>query len=248
MKVAAITGAGRGIGRGCALVFARAGFAVALAEIEPSWGEKVAQELQAQGAQAFWWPADFRQEASIEEFFDQIDNRWGRLDVLVNNAGTNRPGNILETSLEDFESLLRLNLSSAFLCSRAAIPRLRRSGGGSIVHVSSLAGILGQKEGVAYSTSKAALIGLTRALALDHTREGIRVNCIAPGNVDTPLMEEWIARQKEPEEVRKRIYEAQLVGRLATPEEIGEAVLFLATHPFLTGVILEVEGGARLGY
>lgn len=247
-KVAVITGAGRGIGQGCAEVFAQAGFQIVLAEKNMVWGEESLREIQEGGGEAVLIPADVSDETAVESLFSSVRGQYGRLDVLVNNAGTNQPGSILETSTALWDSLLDTNLKSAFLCSKYAIPLLLESGGGAIVNVSSMAGILGQANGIAYSTSKAGMIGLTRALALDHTRDGIRVNCIAPGNVGTPLMQEWILHQKDPEVVRRQVESAQLTDRLATTQEVGQMILFLAIQPFLSGVVLEADGGASLGY
>jgi 2-deoxy-D-gluconate 3-dehydrogenase len=248
MKVALITGAGRGIGYGCAQAFVRAGYLVAMAERDEAQGRSAQASLRAEGGRAELFGCDVSQESQVTELFSELERRLGRLDALVNNAGTNRPGSPLETSLEHWNFLITTNLTSAFLCCRAAIPLLLRSGGGAIVNMTSLAGLFGQRDGAAYASSKAGMIGLTKSLALDLSAQGIRVNALAPGNVDTPLMEQWISQQKDPAAVRQRITSAQLVGRLAGVTEIGEMALFLATQPFLTGVVLEAEGGASLGY
>lgn len=246
-KVAVVTGGGRGIGAGCSEVFARAGYVVVIADRDRESAAGLRNSLKDKGFEALAVCCDVTDAESIEEMISAATERYGRLDVLVNNAGTHIPGSILETTDEHWDFILNLNLKSVFRCSRAAIPALRETCG-AIVNMASMVGLAGQKDAVAYSASKGGIIALTRAMALDHASEGIRVNCICPGNVDTPLMQEWIGRQKDPNEVRARVEQAQPVGRLATPTEVGRAALFLATEEFITGVALPVEGGATLGY
>jgi NAD(P)-dependent dehydrogenase (short-subunit alcohol dehydrogenase family) len=246
-SVALVTGAARGIGAGCAQVFAREGYTTVLADKDFEDVEKLAKNLTDEGLEAQAMLCDVTDGKSISDLFEVTLDTYGRLDALINNAGTHIAGNILETTEEHWDFLLTLNLKSVFLCCKAAVPALRGSRG-AIVNMASMVGLAGQRDAVAYSASKGGIIALTKSLALDHTHEGIRINCICPGNVDTPMMQEWIEQQRDPEEVRSRVYNAQPVGRLAEPVEVGRAALFLATEPFLTGVALPVEGGATLGY
>ncbi len=248
-KVAIVTGAGQGIGRGCAEALAAADAAVVVAELNPSTGHEVAEAILAADGRAWFRRTDVTKATEVDALIRETLDHFGQLDILVNNVGTHIPGTILETTEEQWDFLLTLNLKSVYLCCRAALPALLRTKG-SIINISSMTGLVGQRDGVAYSASKGGIIALTKSLALDHAAQGVRVNCICPGNVDTPLMRAWIGRQRDPEAVRARVMTAQPVGRLADPQEIGRVAVFLASDAasFVTGVALSVDGGATLGY
>ncbi len=248
-KVAIVTGAGQGIGRGCAEMLGEAGATVVVAEMNPYTGAEVAEAIQAGGGRAWLRRTDVTRADDVERLIHETLERFGRLDILVNNVGTHIPGSILETTEEQWDFLLTLNLKSVYLCCHAALPALLHTRG-SIINISSMTGVVGQRDGVAYAASKGGIIALTKALALDHAAQGVRVNCICPGNVDTPLMNAWIARQQDPAAVRARVLAAQPVGRLAEPREVGRVAVYLASDAasFVTGVALPVDGGATLGY
>jgi NAD(P)-dependent dehydrogenase (short-subunit alcohol dehydrogenase family) len=180
---------------------------------------------------------------------DATVSRFGGLDVVVNNAGIHFARAVDEYSDEEWNRILSVNLSGAFYTVRAALPALRRSRG-SIVIVSSMTALVGQDRGAAYVASKGALVSMTKALALELAGDGIRVNCVCPAGVDTPLMRSWAATLPEPEAVLRGQAEMHLLNRLATSEEIAAAIAFLASPDasFITGAILPVEGGATLGY
>jgi NAD(P)-dependent dehydrogenase (short-subunit alcohol dehydrogenase family) len=218
-----------------------------LADKDLEDAEKLGKNLVDEGLEARTVRCDATYGQSITDLFDEITNVYRRLDALINNTGTHIPGSILETTERHWDFLLTLNLKSVFLCSKVAIPALRESRG-AIVSLASMVGLAGQRNAVVYSASKGGIIALTKSLALDHAHEGIRVNCLCPGNVDTPMMQDWIGQQRNAEEVRARVYNAQPIGRLADPVEVGRAALFLATEPFITGVALPVEDGATPGY
>ena len=245
-KVVVITGAGRGIGAACARVFATAGYAVVIAERDAQTGASLERELNSIGHRALFVQTDVSLEDDLERLIATALERFGRVDVLVNNAGRNQRTPLLETSTATWLELLALNLSSVFWACRAAMPQLI-STGGSIVNVSSLVGLQGQADAVAYSAAKGGVIALTKTLALDFAPLGVRVNCVCPGDIRTPLYEEWLSNQPDPVGTLSSITARLPVGRMGTPEETAQAVLFLAQNGFANGAILTLDGGKSLG-
>ncbi len=250
-KAVIVTGGSKGIGEGCARVFSREGGLVAILARGREAGERLANELTSQGpGRAIYLACDV---ARPEQFTDAIDRaaaEFGRLDCLVNNAGWHPPATrIDDTTIEQLEALMRLNFVSTFVGCKHALPHLRKTRG-TIVNMASMVGILGQDQAVAYCSTKAAQIGLTKALAVELGPQGVRVNAILPGNVDTPMMHEWAATLPDPQSALQRVAGLQVFGRMATSEEIGRIALFLATEDssFLTGQAIEAEGGASLDY
>jgi 2-keto-3-deoxy-L-fuconate dehydrogenase len=224
-KRALVTGAGSGIGAAIARRLAEQGAEVIVADLSP---EAVAAEL---GAQAL--VLDVRDE-------EQVSASMGDLDVLVNAAGIGSTTNAPETPLEVWEDVLAVNARGTFLCCKHAIPGMAARGGGSIVNIASIAGLVGLRNRAAYSASKGAVIALTRALAVDHVAEGIRVNAVAPGTVDSP----WVRRLVEDVgESLDALRARQPLGRLGTPEEMADAVVYLAGAEFATGSVLVIDGG-----
>ena len=246
MNVALISGAGRGIGEGTARVFAQAGYAVVLAERDVESGLKLETELKISGHQAFFVQTDVTLEPSIQACITATLEKYGRLDVLVNNAGRNRRTPLLETSSEQWLEMLTLNLSSVFWFCKHAMPHLIETGG-SIVNVSSLVGLQGQNEAIAYSAAKGGVIAMTKTLALDFAPKGVRVNAICPGDVWTPQYSEWLSEQPDGKAVLEAISARLPVGRMGTTLETGEAILFLTQNSFANGVILVLDGGKMLG-
>jgi NAD(P)-dependent dehydrogenase (short-subunit alcohol dehydrogenase family) len=224
-KRALITGAGSGIGAAVARLLAVEGAEVIVADLSP---EAVADEL---GAQAV--VLDVRCEAEVE--FAMAD-----LDVLVNCAGIGSTTNAPETTLDVWENVFAVNARGTFLCCKYAIPGMAARGGGSIVNIASVAALVGLRNRAAYCASKGAVVSLTRALAVDHVADGIRVNAVAPGTVDSP----WVRRLVEDVgESLDALRARQPMGRLGTPEEIAEAVAYLAAAEFVTGSVLVIDGG-----
>jgi 2-keto-3-deoxy-L-fuconate dehydrogenase len=220
-----ITGAGSGIGAATARRFAADGAEVIVADLSP---EAVADEL---GAQAI--VLDVRDE-------QQVAPAMADLDVLVNVAGIGSTTNAPETTLEVWENVFAVNARGTFLCCKHAIPGMAARGGGSIVNIASVAGLVGLRNRAAYCASKGAVISLTRALAVDHVADGIRVNAVAPGTVDSP----WVRRLVEDVgESLDALRARQPMGRLGTPEEIADAVVYLAAAEFVTGSVLVIDGG-----
>jgi NAD(P)-dependent dehydrogenase (short-subunit alcohol dehydrogenase family) len=249
-RVAFITGSAQGIGRGCADAFAGNGWAVAIAEVNPEKGRAAEEALSSNGWSAFFVQCDVRIEESVSAAIEAAIARFGRIDCVVNNAGTHpAEGRVDRISAAEFEDLLHMNLTSAYIVTREALSHLRKSRG-SIVNIASMAGVLGQGGAVAYSTSKAALIGMTKALAIDLAPEGIRVNAICPAGVDTPMIHEWARGLNDYEAVIAHQHSMHKLGRLATIQEIGNVCVFLGSEAssFMTGQAIIVDGGVSIGY
>jgi NAD(P)-dependent dehydrogenase (short-subunit alcohol dehydrogenase family) len=248
-KVAFITGAAKGIGEGCARVFAAEGAAVVVADIDAEGGARVAAAIGEDGGRARYQYTDVTRASSIREAIEAAVAREGRLDILLNNAGTHIPKGAEALSEDEWDFLLTVNLKSAFLTTKYALPALKASRG-VIINMASLVGLVGQANAVAYCASKGGLIAMTKALALDHAGDGIRVNCILPAGVRTPLLQRWIDQQPDPAATQREVDAWHPLGWTASPEEMGRAALFLASADasFVTGVALPVDGGTSLGY
>ena len=250
-KVAVITGASKGIGLGCARVFCRHGATAVMAARGRDRGEAEAKALREAGLAAEFISCDVTVEADMRGLIDGAAERHGHLDCMVNNAGWHPPSlSIDEISVADFESLLRLNLTSAFMGCKLSVPHLRRTGG-SIVNMASEVGLIGQAAASSYVSTKAGQIGLTKALALDLAPEKVRVNAVCPAGVRTPLVEEWARSEyDDPEQALKLVDAIHPIGRMATIDEIGEVCAFLASDEasFITGQAICPDGGAALGY
>ena len=248
-KAVLVTGAARGIGRATAQAFRTAGARVALLDRDQSALEDAANELNGNGREVLTTVADVANSSEVNRAVAQCVKTFDGLDVLVANAGISFARAIDEYTDEEWNRILAVNLNGAFYAIRAAVASLRKTRG-AIVIVSSMTGIVGQPRGAAYDASKGALISMTRSLSLELAPGGVRVNCVCPAGVDTPLMRAWAATLPDPEAVLEQQAEMHLLKRMATPEEIASAILFLASPAasFITGVALPVEGGATLGY
>lgn len=239
-KAAIITGAGRGIGLGIALAFAREGARVALCELDVSLLDGALAEVEALGGQGLAFPMDVTSREQIDGVVRQVSDRWGAIDILVNNAGIYEVLPVEEITEEQWDRVLAVNLKGAFLFCQAVIPQMKRQGAGRIVSMASSAGKTGGTlAGAHYSVSKAGIICLTKQLARELGPHGITVNAVAPGRVDTPMIR--VASEEENEAFRLRTP----LGRLGTPEDVASAVVFLASEEagFITGEILDVNGG-----
>ena len=248
-KVALVTGAAKGIGKGCAQVLSKHGTRIAVVDIDGVVGPQTVEEIDASGGRAVFFQTDVSKADEVQVTITRLIEVFGRLDVLINNAGYHTSKNVEDTSEIEWDYILNTNLKSVFLCSRYAIPHLRKTRG-TIVNMSSMVGLVGQANAGAYSATKGGIIAMTRGMALDFAKDGIRVNCICPGWVETPLVEDWFGQQADPQASKKYIHGRHPLGRIATPEEVGNAVVFLCSEEssFITGVALPVDGGITLGY
>ncbi|PNU19035.1 beta-ketoacyl-ACP reductase [Geothermobacter hydrogeniphilus] len=241
-RVVLITGAGRGIGAAIARRFAAEGARLALVDVNAEQLQSFAAELEAGGCQVLPISADITDKARVEQLMAEVTGHFGRLDVLVNNAGIIRDGFISKISEQDWDQVIDVNLKGAFLCCQAAFPTLKAQQYGKIVNIVSRAwlGNIGQAN---YSASKGGLVSLTRTLALEFARFQINVNAVAPGLIDTPMS------QSMPEEARARLIRMQPTGKMGKVEDIAAAVAFLASDDavFITGQVLHVDGGKSCG-
>lgn len=244
-KTAIVTGGGMGIGKGIARVFTREGANVVIGDINSEAGTATAKELRQAGGEIHFVKADVASEEEVKEMVKATVNRYGTVNILVNNAGIGVYKSVVDTSSEDWDQCLRVNLKGAFLCSKYAIPHMQEAGGGSIIHISSVHAVATVAATAPYAASKGGLAALTRNMAIDYASDNIRVNAICPGWILTPLIESIFASAPDPEEMRRRTTEKQLLGRLGTPEDIGMAALYLASDDssFVTGSMLFVDGG-----
>jgi meso-butanediol dehydrogenase / (S,S)-butanediol dehydrogenase / diacetyl reductase len=244
-KVALITGGGTGIGKACALEFAKEGARVAIAARRKEPLEAVARQIESGGGKAQGIACDVTDRRSVEAAVSAVTSNFGRLDVLVNNAGAVIIASAEQTSDDDWRKLMDVNLTGTFYMSRAVLPEFRKVGGGAIVNIGSILGIVARRDRAAYCAAKGGVTLLTKAMALDHAHENIRVNCICPSLVETELGLQSIARSPDPEaERRKRASEIPL-GRMGKPEDVALLAVFLGSNEsqWITGAAMPLDGG-----
>jgi len=248
-KVCIVTGGGSGIGEVTARRFASEGAIVVIADVNEEGAQRVLHEIIRHNGSAIAVQADVSDDLAVQALVTQVGRQFGHIDVLFNNAATILPKPLEEVSEHEWTRVIDINLKSVYLMIKYTIPYLRATRG-SIVNMASLNGLVGQKQNAVYAASKGAIIAMTKALAIDYASDGVRVNCICPAGVMTPLLEKWTMEQDDPEQVRISLNEMHALGRPARAEEIADAVVFLASESsqFITGVALPVDGGASLGY
>lgn len=244
-KIAIITGAGSGIGEETAKLFAQEGATVIVADRAGDAASRVAEEIVASGGKAFPATVDVTREMEVKALIEGTAEKYGRLDILVNNAGYGFAGTVVNTTEEQWDALMAVNVKGVFFGCKYAIPIMEKQGGGSIVNTASTVAIVGITDRAAYVASKGAVVALTRAMALDHVKANIRVNCVAPGTIESPYFTEIFAKAENAAELRRSLEQRQAMERLGKPIEIARAILFLASDEssFCTGTTLVADGG-----
>ena len=244
-KVALVTGGASGIGRATAELFAQEGAAVVIVDIQTAEGEATATALQTRGSRALFLQADVTSAADCERAVAGTVAAFGRLDIVFNNAGIIRRATVLETTEVEWDRVMAVNVRSIFLMCKYAIPVMARGGGGSIINTGSGWGLKGGANAVSYCASKGAVVNMTRALAIDHGAQKIRVNAICPGDTDTPMLRNEASQLGQAEERFLAEAADRPLGRYAQPVEIAQAVLFLASDAasYVTGTAFVVDGG-----
>ena len=244
-KKAIVTGGAAGIGRATAILLAEAGAAVTIMDLDEPGGESVVRQIVNAGGKAMFVRGDVSQAEDCRNAVQETIDAWGSLDILFNNAGIIRRATVTELSEEDWDRVMAVNVRSVFLMCKYAIPFMEQAGGGAVINNASGWGLTGGARAVVYCASKGAVVNMTRAMAVDYGSKNIRVNCIAPGDTDTAMLRNEANQLGEPEAAFLKDSASRPLGRIARPEEIASAVLFLASEAasFITGAILPVDGG-----
>ncbi len=248
-KVALITGGASGIGRATAKLFASAGAAVAIVDLDEAGGESVAREIVQRSGRALFIAGDVSAAEDCRRAVERTVDALGGLDILFNNAGIIRRASVLELSERDWDQVMAVNVKSIYLMSKYAIPVMQEAGGGVIINTGSGWGLAGGRNAASYCASKGAVVLLTKAMALDHGPQNIRVNCICPGDTDTPMLRQEAEQLGEPIEQFLAEGTERPLGRIAQPEDIAQAALYLAgdAGSAVTGISLVVDGGGLAG-
>jgi meso-butanediol dehydrogenase/(S,S)-butanediol dehydrogenase/diacetyl reductase len=247
-KIAIITGGGDGLGQASAVLFAKEGASVVVADMDPARGMKTVDMIKNQNGEAMFVEVDVSKEDSVKNMVEKVVDAYGRIDILVNSAGIFIEATVLNTSVEDWDKIMAVNLRGIFLGCKYVIPEMIKAGKGSIVNIGSEAGITGWENATAYAASKGGVVNMTRCLALDFAEHNIRANCVCPGTTETPMLKKALAIAPDPKKAR-RFFEARPLLRLGRPEEIAAGILYLASDESLyaTGAILSIDGGKTAG-
>lgn len=244
-KVAIITGGASGIGRATAILFGQEGAAVAIVDVNAAQGETVSKEIQSAGGRALFIACDVTKADECQAAVEKTVATFGGLDILFNNAGIVRRANVIGTTEEEWDRVMAVNVKSIFLMSKYAIPYLEKAGGGAIINTSSGWGLKGGANAISYCASKGAVTNMSRAMAIDHGKQNIRVNAICPGDTDTPMLRDEARQIGQTEDVFMKEAADRPLRRYAQPEEIAQAVLYLASEAasYITGSALVIDGG-----
>jgi 2-keto-3-deoxy-L-fuconate dehydrogenase len=248
-KIALVTGAASGIGEAIANTLSGAGAFVYIADLDDENGQRVTEGITGANSGAEFLKLNIADGQECQRAAERVHSDHGRLDILVNNAGIGHVGTILETSSEDIDRLYSVNVRGMFDLTRAFLPKMIERKRGVIINLSSIGGIVAIKDRLAYCTTKFAVVGFTKCLALDHALDGIRANCICPGRVETPFVKARINEYPDPEKAYREMAATQALGRMAAPDEIAASVLYLASDEaaFVTGTALVIDGGFSVG-
>lgn len=248
-KITLVTGAGSGLGRAIAEGFAAAGAFVYCTDHAAATADETRDLILARGGQAVSLQHDVTSEEDCARVAQTILSAHGHLDVLVNNAGIGHVGTMLTTTGEDLDRILSVNVRGVFNVTKAFFASMVERGKGSVIHMASTTGVVGVRDRLAYSMSKHAVVGLTKSMALDHAKTGVRINCICPGRIATPFMKARIEAYENPEAAYQEMCDSQAMGRMGTPEEIAHVAIFLASDEasFMTGSAVTADGGWTAG-
>jgi NAD(P)-dependent dehydrogenase (short-subunit alcohol dehydrogenase family) len=248
-KTALVTGAGSGIGAAIAETFARAGAHVFVSDANEATAAETTERIARNGGRAEAMTLDIRDEAACTRAAADVRTRAERLDILVNNAGVGHVGTALTTNGSDLDRLYAVNVRGTFNVTKAFLPDMVTRRSGVIINMASVAGVLGIRDRLAYSITKFAVVGLTKSMALDHALDGIRINCICPGRVETPWVAERLREYPDPEKAYREMAATQAIGRMGRPNEVAAAALYLASDEaaLVTGAALNIDGGWSAG-
>lgn len=248
-RISLVTGAGSGIGAAIAETFARAGSFVFVSDRDEKSGQETLARIRAAGGEGDFIQCDVSDAADAERARERALARQPRLDILVNNAGIGHVGTILQTAAADLDRLHAVNVRGVFNLSKAFLPGMIAQRHGVIVNLASIGGVVGIRDRLAYCASKFAVVGITKAMALDHARDGIRVNCLCPGRVETPFVAARLKEYPDPKKAYEEMAATQAVGRMGKPDEIAAAALYLASDEasFITGTDFIIDGGWSAG-
>ncbi|HZP02376.1 MAG TPA: SDR family oxidoreductase [Terriglobia bacterium] len=243
-KVAVVTGGATGIGQATARKLALAGASVAILDPNEKSGSNTADEIRSSGNSCTYYPCDVSRSEEVERAINSLTAQKPGLDIVVSNAGIQHYGDVITTSEQDWDRVLAINLKGCFLAAKHCVPHMLEKGG-AIVVLGSVQSFTAIKNSVAYVTSKHALLGLTRAMALDYASKGIRVNCVCPGTIDTPMLRWAASLAPDPKAVIRTCERMHALGRIGRPEEVADAILYLVSpmSSFVTGAALVVDGG-----